>query len=89
MQYDSIDSAKLAHQSLWDVVFPPETGRKLVLEFIDFEKAEELIAEEENKASNSNPNSHDTQRPERKKSNGNNGKCKNIFLGYKIEFIND
>nr|CAG8585773.1 2224_t:CDS:2 [Entrophospora candida] len=30
---DKIKShSKLAHQSLWDVVFPPETGRKLISE---------------------------------------------------------
>ncbi|CAJ0630960.1 2806_t:CDS:2 [Entrophospora sp. SA101] len=71
-------------KSLWDVVFPPETGRKLELEFIDFDKAEELIAGEENKVSNSNTkpnlsNSRDTQRSERKKSNGNNVSLDSLF----------
>ncbi|CAJ0753819.1 1704_t:CDS:2 [Entrophospora sp. SA101] len=27
-----LEITKLAHQSLWDVVFPPETGRKLISE---------------------------------------------------------
>ncbi|CAJ0756575.1 8766_t:CDS:2 [Entrophospora sp. SA101] len=83
-----LEITKLAHQSLWDVVFPPETGRKLMLEFIDFEKAEELIAEEENKASNTNPNSNsnsnlsnsrDIQRSERKKPNGNSVSLDSLF----------
>ncbi|CAJ0858634.1 4173_t:CDS:2 [Entrophospora sp. SA101] len=54
---DKIKShSKLAHQSLWDVVFPPETGRKLELEFIDFDKAEESERKKSNGNNETAPN---------------------------------
>jgi len=49
VKYDSVESAVMARDALWQFQWPPETGQPLVPEFITFEHVLEKIAEEEAK----------------------------------------
>ncbi|KAG9301387.1 hypothetical protein G9A89_018059 [Geosiphon pyriformis] len=49
VKFESVESAVITRNSLWNVKWPPETGRSLVLDFFNFEKALEAINQEEAK----------------------------------------
>ncbi|CAG8473930.1 17774_t:CDS:2 [Rhizophagus irregularis] len=51
--FETSESAISARETLWHIIFPPETGRPLELEFLTFERAQELIAEAEEKSAKS------------------------------------
>ncbi|GES85190.1 apoptotic chromatin condensation inducer in the nucleus-like [Rhizophagus clarus] len=53
VKFETTESAISARETLWHIIFPPETGRPLELEFLTFERAQELIAEAEEKSAKS------------------------------------
>ncbi|CAB4391579.1 unnamed protein product [Rhizophagus irregularis] len=53
VKFETSESAISARETLWHIIFPPETGRPLELEFLTFERAQELIAEAEEKSAKS------------------------------------
>ncbi|CAG8476934.1 838_t:CDS:2 [Ambispora leptoticha] len=63
VKYETVDSAVKARNEMWNVKWPPETGRPLILDFIEYEQALESIRSEES--------SESTDRSQAIKSNSN------------------
>ncbi|CAG8455185.1 13372_t:CDS:2 [Ambispora gerdemannii] len=47
VKYETVDSAVKTRNEMWNVKWPPETGRLLILDFINYEQALESIQKEE------------------------------------------